>query len=374
MVFGLAAAVCAPDNAFATVHVQNNIYINTMPTVKQGKPMYYVGPDRRGNMYDDLEDCGEDCQHMASKHVSRPYGELPMANPFFQPEKGKFGAVTEAGYARNSFNFVVPVIAPLPPAATGIWLDGESGKWNADQLFVKQDVSYGINDRVALLANVKYGSTKYEVNWDAPDLDADTESSAGIDQAGAGIVWRFYESADVIANIDVQYMWTKTNNALSLGAMVGHKVWDHSTVYGFGRAWGINWDDESYGVYVEDALAGYYIVFDRDISSIVLNLEAGLGVFTAFDDMWSAGAELVFGDYDWHSQAGLSLNLNYQPSKNFAVGIYGRMSVWDSADSNENIEMWWLDAGISQTPMFVGKTEVTKHADMMFGARLFLYF
>jgi hypothetical protein len=372
----------------AAVKIQNNIFINTRPprshTVQHGEPMYYVSPNRRGQIWDDFnDDCGDNCETTAPQPIIRSeaararFGKLRLTHPFFQPEEGRVGSVTSLGHARNTFSFEVPVIenpgiaALLPP----VWFDGESGAWRANQTFIKQDLAYGINDRVAVVGNIKFGSTKVEMDWDAPDLSADKDSHSQIDQAGVGVLWRFYEDADYIANIGAMYQWTKTNNAIALDGKFGRKI-GNSTIYALGRAWGISWDDAAYGVYIEDlAKGGYYIVFNQDVPSMLFNFEAGAGIFSALDENWSVGAELVFGDYDWHSQAGISAHLNYQPSETFAIGLFGRMSVWDSAQNNDNIEMWWLDPVITlSVPVFVGRTELSKYSDMMFGARMFLYF
>jgi len=418
---GIAAAVGAPSFARETGHdcsdgrgrgaaapgikIQNNINIfHPQPgvsgfTVEHGRSMYYVTPSRRASLYDDfgaavdtgpavdIEPVVETPHHtvpaapppprpsMRSDAIRVRDGEkVHIADPFFQPYKGRFGLVTDIGHARNSFNFVIPVIDPaIDP---NVWFDGESGKWNASQTFIKQDFSYGITDTIALLASIKYGFNSAEMNWDAPDLLPDESSSSDIDNLGVGIVWRFYDDADYIANVSAFYQWTDSANALALSGKVGRKM-GSSIIYGLGRIWGINWNENSYGAFMEDEViqsAAYYIAYKQDVS-MVLNLEVGVGIFSGLDDSWSVGAELIIGDYDWHQQAGISVALNYQPTHSFAVGIYGRMSVWNTVSNRDDIEMFWRDPiGTQSSFAFIGRTELSNYSDMMFGARAMLYF
>ena len=377
------------DTSGPGVRVQNNINIfkhDTQPTtpaytVEQGRPMFYVTPERRGELYNDFRTCtADDCDEKPVPFVRsdsvRAQGEKKMhiTHPFFQPAQGRFGAVTDIGHARNSFNFAIPVLDPnIDTSMPDTWTPGESGKWEAGQTFIKQDVSYGITDSIALLANIKYGFNNTKFTW---DLGHPTDKASGneLDQAGIGIVWRFYDDADYIAHVAAMYQWTSSANALALSGKFGRKM-GNSTLYGLARVWGINWNENAYGAYIhnEDDNNAFFIVYNKN-SDMVLNLEAGAGIYSALDDSWSVNAELVLGDYDWHQQAGIFAALNWQPTQTFAVGIYGRMSLWDTAKNQNNIEMYASSPYTNSVLVPVGRANLSNYSDLSFGARMFLYF
>lgn len=364
------------------------------PSVQNGPNMYYVRPSRRAAMYEGWQGCEDEyCPPppvMSEPAAAPPPPRAPMqstradtarrvadrkyhlAHPFFQPQQGRIGSVTDIGYAKNSYNFDVPVIAPSIITGGGGFYDGISGKWTAAELYIKEDLSYGITDALAVIGSAKFGFDDYKMAWNDPAIPNDKASDNGFNQAGVGLQWRFYDDADWIAYVGGYYQWLDIANAFVADAKLGYKV-ANSTIYGLARVWYVGWDDNSYGNGITDPVSRQttYIAFKRDVDSSVY-IETGIGLFSALDDEWSLNLELTLGDYDWHSQAGIGAGLNFQPTQQFAIGVYGRMSVWDSADDKNSIEMWGWTPTIPAT--FIGNTNISKYSDMSLGVKAYLYF
>lgn len=412
--FGISAVLSVPD-AGATTVVRNNI------TIGGGGYGAYVAPPPQGDInvnvnkyepapqggvyrassadYDSYKGCTPTgCGQAAPppvvtqapppaytpppKQEKKPApkqraasGKEYLASPFFQPKQGHVGSVTDVGWARNSYDFSIhdinPIIDPLLGAG---FYEGVSGNWKGDELFIKEDLSFGITDTVAVIGSIRYGWSDYRMNWTDPTTPNDRNKSDGFDQYGIGLQWKFMDSDEWVAYIAGYYQWNDIANSILADLKVGYKI-GNSVVYGLGRVWSIGWDANSYGNgIVADTGQVTYFAFKRDVERSLF-AEGGLGLFSALSDDWSTNLELIIGDYEWHSQANLGASLWYQPTNHFALGVYGRASIWDSADSSDKVQAWgwWPAAGIT-VPVDIGRVDLKNYSDIAFGVKGILYF
>ena len=253
-----------------------------------------------------------------------------LAHPFFQPLKGKFGSVTDLSYDMNSYD-----IALTP--AEGITISDTRAKWDAKAFSIKEDFSYGITDRLAVIAMAKYDSTKYKFDWStAPD---DKMDDNGLNLWGLGVQWRFIDDAKWIGTLSGYFQHQKDiANSYILDLKGGYKV-SRSTIYGVLRGWYVDFDGNSYGNGItgtteEGNEASIFIAYDTDVDS-VFYVEGGIGAFTVLDEDWTLNLEAVFGDYDWHNQASIKGAIGWQPNDWFALNLYAKTAFYDSADDKK---------------------------------------
>lgn len=305
-----------------------------------------------------------------------------LADPFFQPAKGRFGSLTDLGYAQNTYDF------EITEALGGGW-DGVTGEWDANEIAFKEDLSFGITDNLVLMGMVKYASTNYEVAWQNPS-SMDENKDSGIAIWGLGAQWKFFEDDKNVDNLGLFFQSSDMATNIMASGKFGFKTTPDTTFYGLANLAYIKWENTSYGNgIVSNTGQVAYMAFERDVSKSVY-VEGGAGVFTKLSDEWSFDAEAVFGTYSWHNQLYAKAAFYWQPNDAFALGFYGRASLWDSADSAKDIYTYtWCDSTTSQcyidaitldplslplAAQYVGTTEINKYQDMQIGVQGMLYF
>ncbi|MCL1891793.1 MAG: hypothetical protein FWF97_00640 [Alphaproteobacteria bacterium] len=381
-----------------------------------GSSTRYVEPTPRHNVYEDYRGCDftgcypepetapviirpqkvEPAPAPApapKKSEPRKPNTLTLSDPFFQPRSGHVGSLTDIGLAWNSYDFeIVP--------ATGPW-GGLTGNWKASEFFIKEDLSVGITDEVAVLGMIKYSNTKYQMHWNsyAPLLlpaSTDKMSDSGISIWGLGLQWKFYEDDEWVANVGGFFQSAEIANNLMLAGKVGYKVTPETMVYGLANLAYIMWDDSSYGNgIIDNAGQVAYIAFERDVTNSIY-VEGGAGVFHKFTDQWSADLQGIFGSYSWHSQLSARAAIYWQPMDSLALGLYGKTSLWDSANSAKDVYMyawcepgtqcavdnaapptWWAGLPADWSPLeahCMGRAALSKYRDTQVGINLLLYF
>ena len=315
---------------------------------------------------------------MVRSQVKRKYY---LAHPFFQPTEGKFGSITDISYNTSSYNL------DFDGQHSPLHLDDTEAKWSARGFAIKEDLSYGITDRFAVLLMGRFDSTKYKFDWSvSPD---DEIKDSGINIYGAGVQWRFVDNAEWIADASLYYERQQdVANEFVLDLKGGYKI-SKSTIYGLGRGWLVMFDDKYYGngitrdVETTDGMkeAGLFVAYNGDTQT-TLFIEGGLGVFSVLDEDWTLNLEAIYGHYDWHGQASIKAELGWQPNDWFALTLYGKTSFFDTADGqkleaymkgpyyDEEDEVWkYLDGWGS-----VGKARVDKYKEMSVGGRIIFYF
>ena len=315
--------------------------------VQDGKNMYYTQPSNRSALYKQYSS-GNSTQTVRTTRSETVRTELKrkyyLAHPFFQPLKGKFGSITDFGYNTGSYDIALT-------EAEGFSLSDQKAAWDMKQYAIKEDFSYGITDRVAILGLLRYEINKYKFDWSAsPD---DKMDDNGLNMFGLGAQWRFVDTTDWIATASAYFQHQKdiANNYI-LDLKAGYKV-SRSTIYGLARAWYVDFDGDAYGNGIKGIDAGnheeaIFIAYNDDADH-AFYIEGGIGVFSVLDEDWTLNVEGIFGHYDWHNQFSIKGAIGWQPNDWFALNLYAKTALYDSAD-DQKLGFWWWGAENANEP------------------------
>ena len=315
--------------------------------VQDGGNMYYTQPANRSALYKQYSS-GNSTQTVRTTRSETVRTELKrkyyLAHPFFQPLKGKFGSITDFGYNMGSYDIKLT-------EADGFSLSDPKAAWDMKQFAIKEDFSYGITDRIAVLGMLRYEINKYKFDWSAsPD---DKMDDNGLNMFGLGAQWRFVDTSDWIATASAYFQHQKdiANNYI-LDLKAGYKV-SRSTIYGLARAWYVDFDGDMYGNGIKGIDAGnheeaIFIAYNDDAKH-AFYIEGGLGVFSVLDEDWTLNVEGIFGHYDWHNQFSIKGAIGWQPNDWFALNLYAKTSLYDDAD-DQKLGFWWWGAEDAGNP------------------------
>ena len=339
--------------------------------------IYYTTPANRSELYKQY-DAGNGTATVRTTRAETYRTELRrkyyLAHPFFQPTKGKFGSVTDLSYNSNSYDLA------LTPA-DGVALSDPNGKWDMSQFSIKEDFSYGITDRLAVLAMARFDMSDYKFDWALPQTPDDTMDDNGINLLGLGLQCRFVDTTDWIATASAYYQYQQdVSNNIVLDLKAGYKI-SSSTIYGLVRGWYLNFDGNSYGNGVtgktaEGEDATFYLAYNTDADN-TFYVEGGVGVFSVLDEDWTLNVEAILGNYDWHNQASLKAAIGWQPNDWFALNLYGRMAVWDSANGKD-LSFWQTDTN-PDSPYYtqlirMGEANLDNYSDFSVGLQAIFMF
>ena len=339
--------------------------------------IYYTTPANRSELYKQY-DAGNGTATVRTTRAETYRTELRrkyyLAHPFFQPTKGKFGSVTDLSYNSNSYDLA------LTPA-DGVALSDPNGKWDMSQFSIKEDFSYGITDRLAVLAMARFDMSDYKFDWALPQTPDDTMDDNGINLLGLGLQWRFVDTTNWIATASAYYQYQQdVSNNIVLDLKAGYKI-SSSTIYGLVRGWYLNFDGNSYGNGVtgktaEGEDATFYLAYNTDADN-TFYVEGGVGVFSVLDEDWTLNVEAILGNYDWHNQASLKAAIGWQPNDWFALNLYGRMAVWDSANGKD-LSFWQTDTN-PDSPYYtqlirMGEANLDNYSDFSVGLQAIFMF
>lgn len=305
---------------------------------KDAKNIYYTQPANRSQLYKQYADgtTSNVRTTRSESYRSELKRKYYLAHPFFQPLKGKFGSVTDLSYTMNSYDFSINQTVPV---SSVLALNGIDATWDAKQFSIKEDFSYGITDRIAILAMLRYDVSKYKFDWSVGEDDNMDDN--GLNVFGLGAQWRFVDNTNWIATLSGYYQYQKDfSNNFILDLKGGYKI-SSSTIYALLRGWYIDIDGNSYGNGVEGNESSVFIAYDTDVTS-TMYVEGGLGVFSVLDEDWTLNFEAVFGDYDWHNQASLKAAIGWQPNDWVALNLYAKTAVYDSMDGKD-LDLYWKE-------------------------------
>ncbi len=336
------------------------------------KNLYYVKPADRSQLYKQY--AGNSDATVRTSRAETYRSELRrkyyLAHPFFQPLGGDFGSVTDLSYTMNSYDFSI----------TGNTSD-PSAKWNMGQFSIKEDFSYGITDRIAVMAMARFDISDYKFDWSLPDVPDDTMKDNGFNMFGLGAQWRFVDTTNWIATLSgyYQYQHDISNNAI-LDIKGGYKV-GSSTIYGLARAWYVAFDGDSYGNGIVGTTdAGFestiFLAYKTNVSD-AFYAEGGLGIFSVLDEDWTLNFEGIFGYYDWHNQASLKAAIGWQPNDWFALNLYGKMAVYDSANGKD-LALYATDTALDSPQfgdfVYVGSAHLDNYSEAVVGLQAIFSF
>ena len=350
----------------------------TTRTYKQsdGGDLYYSTPTKRSDLYKQYDAASSSSANAtkttvrttrSEKIVNKLNRKYYLAHPFFQPLGGNFGSVTDFSYNQNSFDFDTPF------TLNGVDLSG--GKWKSETFSIKEDFSYGITDTVALVAMARFDMADYAFKYKSGDTDV-AESKmddSNLNVFGMGAQWRFVDNEKWIGTAMAFYQRQKDfSHNIAFDIKAGYKV-ARSTIYGLARAWYLDLDDNSYGTFVNNSDETFYIAYDTDVKDMFY-VEGGMGVFSVLNQDWTLNVEGVFGYYDWHNQASIKAALGWQPNDWFALNLYAKSSVYDSANDNDlNAYLYSPELGYDNlTPL--GTQKIDNANEMSLGVQAIFHF
>ena len=242
-----------------------------------------------------------------------------IANPFYQPLKGQFGTVTTGEYMQGTFNFGQP----------GVPLDRKLTEWS-----IKEDLSFGITDKIALQGMAKYNTDKLVWKDLTNGETNEYKLESGINTYGIGVQGRIVDTDKWISTLSGYYQHQKHGVDYFIGDIkAGYKT-GSSTIYGLARAWAISMESEMYGDYMPefDDSKWNFMLYGNS-NDVLFMGEGGLGVWTVLDEDWTLNVEGMYGFYDWHNQLSIKGAFGWQPNDYFALNLYAKTSLYDSANS-----------------------------------------
>lgn len=321
--------------------ITNNFYVNANPT-RYVPYQKYSGEDFQA--YDDsyarpTRVKVADKKTTTRKSVKSQERKFFLAHPFFQPLKGKFGSVTDVSYAKSTMNLTLlnanvqdmdnPNIVLKGLTFPGTTLEA---KEITTQFAVKEDISYGLTDKLALMLMAQYDKTDMEIK-DWSDGSAGTKTSeSGLNIFGIGLQGRFLDTPEYIGMLSGYFQHQKdAANTLMAELKLGTKV-DRFTLYGLARASYSKLDNKgAYGAYMKEDNGDWLMLSYQLNTDSVFQAEGGIGAFAVFNKYMTGKAELTYGSYDWHEQMNLRGEIGFQPGDNFAINLYASVALYDSA-------------------------------------------
>jgi hypothetical protein len=336
---------------------------------KDGNNIYYTQPAKRGDMYKEYSGKSSVRTNRSETLRAELKRKYYLAHPFFQPLKGKFGSVTDASYTEGSYGFSIS----LAPSGPVLSLSDSEAKWKMSQFSVKEDISFGITDRLAVIGMVEFDSSKYKADWKNPITTDDKTSDSGINLYGLGLQWRFADTKEWIATLSGSYQ--RQVDAAHIGVIdlrAGYKI-ESSTIYGLARGWLVGFEGDVYGNLMEGGGSGVFLAYGVGNKTYTY-FEGGLGLFSVLDPDWTLNLEGVFGSYDWHNQASLKAAIGWQPASSFALNLYGKMVVYDSMDG-KNLDTYFKDSsqGLNNYT-YSGTAKIDDYSEWSAGLQAVLYF
>ncbi len=363
---------------------------------KDAGDLYYTKPENRSALYKHYEGAESSSARAtkttqrttrSEKIVNKMRRKYFLAHPFYQPLGGMFGSHTDLSFINTSYDFALPDgnIGLYESSGGYLDFDGVAGKWDMNGFSIKEDLSYGITDRIAILGMLQYDMNEYKFEWadNSPDDKMDDD---GLKLFGFGAQWRFVDTDEWIATASAYFQHQKdvANNYL-LELKGGYKV-SSSTIYGLVRGWYVDLDGNSYGNPVSGVDANgneqvLYIPYHIGDSNITY-VEAGLGVFSVLNEDWTLNVEAVLGDYDWHNQASIKGAIGWQPNDWFALNLYAKTTFYDNVDDQTLDLYYWrsgtyLDAAATQPAnelKNIGSTELENYAETKVGLQVMFQF
>ena len=315
-----------------------------------------------------------------------------LAHPFFQPLKGKFGSVTDVSYSKANFKFdildgkALDIDNFTPSSTYGQFVYGPvgiSGKTEISQFLVKEDLSFGLSDTLALMVMAQYDSTKVQFkDWSGGEAGNEVTHS-GLNIFGIGLQNRFIDNEEWIAMFSGFFQHQKdTANSFVFDVKAGYKV-DRTTIYGLARLGYSNLTNgDIYGAFVDDPSGDWLMLsYKQDVKDVVY-LEGGAGVFSVLNKYTYLGGELIYGHYDWHNQLNIKGTIGFQPRESFALSLYGSVSLYDSAKGKIKDYMNYdvnptvpapLDAN-SKLVYTTGQYKINSYNEWKLGVQAILYF
>lgn len=324
---GTASAATNRSNMYSNISMRNsdgdtiriNRGVSESYSDNRGYARHY-GKNRSG-MYDNIdnepEPVSKNTYAKGTTYKKSAMRKYFIANPFYQPLKGQFGSVTTGEYLEGTYKF-----ANVDRKLT--------------ELSIKEDLSYGLTDRIALQGMAKYNSDK--LTWkDSIGGGKDEYKKSDLNLYGLGIQGRIVDTDEWISTLSGYYEHQKHGVDYFIADFkAGYKV-ASSTIYGLLRGWVVDMEGDVYGDYMENTTVtnDWALLMYGESKDTIYMGEAGLGVWTVLSEDWTLNVEGVYGAYDWHNQFSIKGAFGWQPNDYFALNLYAKTSLYDSADGKD---------------------------------------
>lgn len=310
-----------------------------------------------------------------------------LAHPFFQPLRGNFGSVTDLSYAKNGFEFDLlnGSVLDIDPnsstygtvVATGP-ITGASAKIETSQFLIKEDFSFGITDRLAIIAMGQYDITKVNLKDWSTNEPSVKYSDSGLNVFGIGLQTRFVDTTNWIGMLAGYYQSQKDTADSFIGDLkLGYKI-DRTTLYGVARGgYSRLKNGDIYGAYVEDDTGDWLMMSYKTNTKDVMYIEGGFGVFSVLNKYLTLNGEAFFGNYDWHNQLTIKGAFGIQPFDSFALNLYAMGVLYDSADNKVKEYMNYdvNPSGFSTALVYTrGDYKIKNYDEYKIGAQLIFHF
>ena len=379
--------------------ITNNFYYNANPSRQVSYQGYNEDPYARPTRVRVA-----DRTTTTRRSVKSQERKFFLAHPFFQPLKGKFGSVTDVSFARSTTNFtllnanVKDLDASSPTVgnvAKGLGFNTElKAKEITTQFAIKEDISYGLTDKLALMLMAQYDKTEMEVKDWSDGSSGTKTSTSGLNVFGVGLQGRFLDTPEYIGMLSGYFQHQKdAANTLMAELKLGTKI-DRFTLYGLARASYSKLDNKgAYGAYMKEDDGDWFMLSYQLNTDNVFQAEGGIGAFAVFNKYMTGKAELTYGSYDWHEQMNLRGEIGFQPGDSFAINLYASAALYDSAKGKTKTYMnydinpeWGTSGGIkdadnnviispdSKLTYTYGDYKINKYNEYKIGIQGILYF
>ena len=231
--------------------------------------------------------------------------------------------------------------------------------------------SFGLTDRIAIQGMAKYNWDK--LTWTNSTGYQDKYKNDDLNLYGLGIQGRIVDTDEWISTLSGYYEHQKHGVDYFIGDLkVGYKV-ATSTIYGFGRAWIVDMEGDIYGDYMEDATTWGMLKYGNADKTLFMG-ELGAGVWTVLAEDWTLNVEGMYGFYDWHNQASIKGAFGWQPNDWFALNLYAKTSIYDSANG-KHMDLFGGNLPITQVEWVAGQeVKLSKFREMSFGLQAMFQF
>lgn len=407
--FALLTILSVLSGSYGATRAASSIELDTMPSrrvysnvnynkyathstttnydMRDARDIYYSQPSSRSALYKQYDSSKVTNVRTSRSETLRTQMKRKyfLAHPFFQPLQYKFGSITEGAYVHNGYDMAFHGAGDIYQDSGHsqlLALDGQSAKWKGEGFAIKEDLSFGITDRVALMGMLHYNAMKDKYDWES-GINESVKNNK-LDLWGLGVQTRFADSEKWIGMGSFYYENQRdiANNFI-LELKMGYKV-SHSTIYGIGRAWLVDFDGNAYG----NGVSGYdsdgkaselFLAYKTDVSNAFYG-EFGIGDFSVLDEDWTLNVEALFGYYDWHNQFSIKGAFGWQPNDWFALNLYGKYALYDSAKGKDVDVFYWREGtydhngnawhGLSQ----MGTAHLTNYSEYSIGLQALFMF
>lgn len=296
--------------------------------------------------YDDAEYADEeyydDEEYVEEEVAYENTGRQSLADPFFQPRKGKMALSLDGQYSSFSNDF--ELLDDYRPGGGGS-LQGRKFGWDGSVTNYVLGARYGIADSLEIrgAASFQNSNRVYRgrgLNDAGTDLGGDikTHEESDFNSWGLGLAWKAADTEDFVFRLMAEYKVWGDSNLVYVEGSGGVRRGD-STIYARVAGYFYNNDYEAYGFGLNAANGAEYVYFEEDNKN-PMYIEGTLGLFTELNDAFSIDLFATYASLEWHNTITAGAHVAFQPVDSFMIGVYGNYTLYDNASGKDDLRMW----------------------------------